>query len=289
MKRFFNVRESMVAILVMNMMILIMFLLFSAFISLTSVAYALLTIGLIFFLMSFTTKNYQNFKEKNFIERSELNQYGRNNLKLFLFLKSLLFGFLFVLTWLGWLWIFNALKIKNNLEIPVWSIIWKDFPFSYFFYFSLMEVMMIVLFTYVINHLIKQSTFIYGIIIMVAVYFLIFGSLLYEPLMPIIPEGETTNFLTWTNDKDINKILMIVNNVFFPWSIFDTYGKLILVNTNKLHNLSKDINWFNMSHMNERVNSTYGKYYETVPWISYVFSFTPIIAIEIHSKIIAKN
>jgi len=51
-----------------------------------------------------------------------------------------------------------------------------------YFYYGVMEVMMIIVFGYVINHFISSTTLIYGIIILTSIYLVIFSGLLYTPL-----------------------------------------------------------------------------------------------------------
>ena len=265
------VKEFLIIFLIANIITLIFLSLFVRFITLNKLSFALLTVSLTLFLLIFTSIQYRKYSGKNIIDRIIIKNGSLWKTKINIFLKLFFYGILYLIVWIIQVYIFSILGIGFNTHNPNQIIYWDKVHFEMYFYYGVMEVMMIIVFGYVINHFISSTTLIYGIIILTSIYLVIFSGLLYTPLRyKNIPSSISSNrkekALMWINNT--SHIRIFINTILFPWSSFDLFGKNIFLGLNKV----KDIHWFDMSHMNEYANTTYGYFFENITWIPFVIS-----------------
>jgi len=78
-----------------------------------------------------------------------------------MFLKIFVYGVIYLLIWLFQFYIFYLFGIGFNPEITAQLIIWKNVYYGIYFYYGILEIVMIIIFGYVINHFVKSVTLIY--------------------------------------------------------------------------------------------------------------------------------
>ena len=82
-----------------------------------------------------------------------------------------------------------------------------------FFFFGFSKVFMIVLFGYTINHLINNTSIIYGSIIVITIYIFILSSMFYYSFYPKNFGDEGIFFIHRDNSSNDG---IIINTILFP-------------------------------------------------------------------------
>ena len=211
----------------------------------------------------------------------EFTNTKKEEVKLKVFLFSFFYTFLVIFVWLFWLYIFNSLGIAST-DISGSTdkkIIWKDYYVNWCIIFATIQVFVIIVIAYFINNYIKNKNYVYGVIIAIIIYAIIFGSsFVYYGWYRII---NNEYYFVWSSDGLKSRIL--INTLVMPWSIYGILGKaLISVNNPSLH-----FNGFNMSQMNNLGNLTFGKAYSLLIWVPvmYLSFFTMVTIFHNKSKI----
>ena len=264
-RNIFKIKESLIIILASFLVALTFISLFIYFLPIKTIIFTLLTLSLTFFSLTFTTIQYQKYSRGNIVKRTTFNNIYVWQLKIYLFLKILIFSIIYLVIWLFLFYIFWLFGIGFNPEISSQLIIWKNVHYSLYFYYGIMEIISIIIFGYVINHFLPTIILIYGAIVIISIYLLVFGGLFYSTLRTRTIDGAKR--LVWINDN--NHLRLFFNGVFLPWSNFDLFGKNVFWG---LSSGKKQMNWFDMSYMNQYANTTYGYFFENITWIPFVIS-----------------
>ncbi len=265
--------------MIINIEILIFLSIFGEFSNLLEINFNLLTISITLFLMVLVTQNYQKLKQKNFENRMLLMNENKRKREIKLFLKMIFYGFIFVLFWIFYIYLFNEINFGFNSKKPNKTMDWSIFPWSLYFYYGLAQTMMIIVFTYVINNVVKNVSIIYGIIIGITVYLFINGYLFGLPLTTRDIEGIDNQWLVWGNNNSGNEVF--INTILLPWTTFTLFGKAMFLKSRIAAHNYKEINWFDMSHMNDYLHTDYGYFYSSITWSPYIFSIIPLIIVKV--------
>ncbi len=259
-------------LIIINFIIIFFLSIFTIIVPLVTIAFGILTVALTFFLSSLTTFNYQKINKEVMMKRIAISKYKKSSLKTKMFLELFFYGFLFLIFWILYVYLFSLKGFGVNQSIPSQIIDWTRFSFLMYFYYGVAEVMMIIVFFYLVNHLVKNKNIIYIFIFASTLYLLIFSGLIYHYLG--VKKINHEYFLTWKTDK--YKTGVMINTFLFPWSSFDLFGKNLFYSSS-FGTGAHNINWFDMSHMNIGNNTTYGIFFKTITWNPFIISFTPFV------------
>ncbi len=267
-----TLKKFIFSLIIINLIIVFFLSIFLVIRPLIMIAFGMLTVSLTLFLASLTTINYQKTSKKTMLKRVFLSKYKIKAFKAKMFLELLFYGILFVAIWLLYVYWFSLEGWGVNQEDLTQVINWTKFSFLMYFYYGVAEVTMIIVFFYLINHLVKRANLVYMIIIITIFYLLTYSSLTYHSLS--IRKIDNEYYLSWRSDQ--NKWRIIINTFLLPWSSFDLFGKnLFFVASEKSH--AHNINWFDMSHMNVKNHTTYGGFFKTITWNPFIISFLPFL------------
>ena len=192
-------------------------------------------------------------------------------------LKVIYFGILFVIVWLGWIWIFSQFNIGIKPSVENQLIVLKNFNFLMYFYYGIVSSFFIIIFGYLINHFVKNKTIIYGIIIIVFLYLFALGNFFYFPLR--VRKYNDVNYFTFIHNK--GNLRISFNSIIFPWTSFGLFGKILF------HNLYKGklvVKWFDLSKINYFYDTHYSLLIKNLVWTPCLIRFFYFVIIKITSK-----
>ena len=247
----------------------IVFLLSFALIILTlpEIAFGILEVNLFFWLMIISTKKYQHYSEENLLKRFEVNSFKKQRLKIILFFYLIFMGLFIISVFLLWVYIFSFFTLDYNIfgtYIPPINFSASYFSYDAYYYFSFLEVIIIVGFSYMVNNLLKtRKQMIYGIIIILFIYMFLFGNIFYNYFWKkTIGENQ---YLFWIGKERIVGVTM--KSIITPWASLGMWGKMIFRFS---YSNTVSLLWFDISHLNE--NLQYNTYCNNLFWITIIWS-----------------
>lgn len=196
--------------------------------------------------------------------KGRLSIIGKNKLYLHvnIFILIFIFGIVLIGSYLLTVFTLDHIITLNTASNNFKNLSWLRFDFYFFFLIASIELIMIFIFIYFLNHLIKNKNALWGIIICVSIYLLIFGNLFIS--FTQIQEVEGKAYISMVSDQYKNKIL--VHSIIFPWTSFGMIGKNLFAYTG-----TSSLDYFNLNHINDFMGTTYSNYYKTLEWSSIGF------------------
>ncbi len=276
-KIFYSLKKFILLIIVISIIDVVFLSTMTIVRPLDKLAFGLLTIALTLFISIFTTIKYKKLNQELFLKRVVVSKHKRISIKAKAFLEILFYGVVFITVWLMYVYLFN-LKGWGHITQKKFLIDWSKFSFHMYFYYSFMEVIMIAIFFYLLNHFIKKQTLVFLIIIATIFYLLVFSCIFYHPLRLEKQVIDDEYYFTWS--KNINKTRIIINTFLFPWSALELFGKNLFY-VSEHQRLFLHANWFDMSHMNDFYHTDYGIFFKTITWNPFVISFLPFFFVSL--------
>ncbi len=271
MKKWFWSKRALMILLMMNALIFLFLGTLLLFFSIEDQAYVLLEISMLIFTVSLTTYIYSEYNRETLLKRIRINNQTKKALQVNLFAIVFIWGIIYILVWLlwvyllsisGWSFVNSSVLITGNDEI-----IWSNVVLEMYFYLAICELLIIITFAYFLNHFIKRKLFLYGILIALGVYLLIFQDFYGFSNLWLKSKDGIGNFY-WRNDNAKAKIAF--QSFFLPWTQFGLFGKNLFLRTDIVYD---KINWFHLSNMNDRYATTFSSIYENILWIPFVYGF----------------
>ncbi len=196
--------------------------------------------------------------------KGRLSMVGRNKLYLHIniFTVVFIFGAVLIAAYLLTVIVLDHVMTLNTTIENSNRFGWHQFDFHFFFIIASIELVMIFIFNYFLNHLVKNKNVFWGIIVLVSIYLLLFGNLFVDYTQ--IHETNGKAYISMVSDKYKRKIL--VHSIIFPWTSFGMIGKNLFSYTG-----TSSLNYFNLNHINDFFGTTYSSYYKTIEWTSIGF------------------
>ncbi len=277
-KIFYSLKKFIILILVISIIDIVFLSTMTIIRPLVKIAFGLLTIALTLFISIFITIKYKKLNQELFLKRVVVSKHKKITVKAKAFLEILFYGVVFITVWLMYVYLFN-LKGWGHETGELIFIDWSKFSFHMYFYYSFMEVIMIAIFFYLLNHFIKKQTLVFLIIIATFFYLLVFSCIFYHPLRLENQVIDDEYYFSWS--KNINKTRIIINTFLFPWSALELFGKNVFYVSAGWTKPPVSVNWFDMSHMNDFHHTDYGIFFKTITWNPFVISFLPFFLVSL--------
>ncbi len=275
---FINVKKKIFIMAMIGLTSFLLLLLFISLFSLISIGFSVLTIGLTFVISSLTTLSYQKNNQDVLLKRISISKYNLNFLKLKMFLEIFFYGLFYVIFWLFLVYFFSLKEWGVDPTIDHEVIVWNNFSFIMYFYYGSMEVIMIIIFFYLLNHFLNNINLIYIFIIGVTIYFIVYATLVYNTI-----QIRTYNdYAIWCWIDDNKKTRIIINTILFPWSSLSMFGENVFYSASKIAGKVNNVHWFSMKNMNVINNTTYGYFFTTIIWNPFVISFVPFLMVNFY-------
>ena len=172
---------------------------------------------------------------------------------------------------------------QSPLTISIDQIYWENVALGAYFYLAICELIIIIAFSYFLNHFIKHKLFIYGIVIALAVYLLIFQDF-YGFSNLWLKEKDGIGTFYWRNDA--SKFKVGFQSFFLPWTQFGLLGKNLFLRTDIIYD---QINLFHLTGMNDYYHTTFSSIYENITWIPFVYGIALVTIPTIHGAFKKQN
>ena len=204
----------------------------------------------ILFGLSYTTYIYQKYNNESFIKITEMNDLSPTNFKLLLVMLALLGSIIIWSTYLGIFFIFeilglmsygNIVGMQGVVLMPVeWSLIFSTSSKWWYLYSATMEISLLVAFGYFINRIFKDSTIVFGIIIIVSFWYLLYNGFISGYKFYILDSGTG-----WINKARPSNMTMI-SFILMPWSQIGIMSKSFY---RIVYDTGGNVNWFDYSNL----------------------------------------
>lgn len=259
-KTFFNI-DNLAKIIWMNLSIVIFLSVMGTIITIQEFGFGALEVLLTFWMLTLTTIFYQQYSKPNLLKRLELENSNKNLLQINLFGVVFAYGIMFSVFYLFWAY-FYSIYIETNANIAgttLSPIEWQSFCFDRYFFFTIAEILVLIIFGYFLNHFIKNVNYIYSIILFYVIYLVVFGNMILVYLT--VSKVDGNNYVVWSSENYKNRI--IFNSFIAPWSSIGIWGKTVFKNTNVQFEL------YDFSYINKNVD--YGNYFISLSWTPYLY------------------
>lgn len=280
MRKWFFSKRALAILLIMNCLIFLFLGTILLFFSIEEQAYVLLEISMLVFTVALTTYIYSEYNRKALLKRIKINNKTKKALQLNLFLIVFIWGIIYISIWLLWVYLLANSRWdfvhQSPMTISIDQIYWENVALEMYFYLAICELMIIITFAYFLNHFIKRKLFIYGIVIGLSIYLLIFQDF-YGFSNLWLKEKDGIGSFYWRIDKSKAKVAF--QSFFIPWTQFGLFGKNLFLRTDIVYD---HINWFHLTNMNERYATTFSSIYENITWIPFVYGAVFIIIPTLH-------
>ncbi len=286
-KIFYSLKKFILLIIVISIIDVVFLSTLTIIRPLVKIAFGILTIALTLFISFFTTIKYKKLNQELFLKRIVVSKHKKISIKAKAFLEILFYGVVFITVWLMYVYLFNLKGWGSEWRRQTGELIfidWSKFSFHMYFYYSFMEVIMIIIFFYLLNHFIKEQTLVFLIVIATVFYLLVFSCIFYHPLKLERQTIDNEFYFSW--NKNIGKTRIIINTLLFPWSALELFGKdLFYVGSSWVKPPEPVppviVNWFDMSHMNDLYHTDHGIFFKTITWNPFVISFLPFFLVSL--------
>ncbi len=204
--------------------------------------------------LSYTTTLYKKYSDVNYIKINELHGKSKNKIKFTVFMVLVTWLFILTFTYLIEFVIYDysgLLRSKNafgNGGSAIWRLNdWYNTHssgFYYGFYAIVFTIFMVIFYSTLINHFIKNRTLILGINLLIIIYILLFGYIIGHP--QLAADGKlTTDGYTWRQP---------LNFIIVPWTqvgVFADAGWFggDVNNVKTSHLFFENINYWDYSEM----------------------------------------
>ncbi len=211
-------------------------------------SYSTLEMILVILLLTSTTSMYLRYRNEVFLKLNELNFYNKHRLKIILFLVlsiegiviCILYFALFILAqWINLIDSSSYWALGNDGDLSFREIFInsKD-SYLYLIYALYFEIIILIIFTYTLNHFTKNRFLLNGLIVLIIIYSMFFGNVIDSRIQAIQINGYY--YLTII---DYN-FRTLFNAIVMPWNQVGMIGKKVFNNSEYLQ-----INWFDYSQM----------------------------------------
>ena len=260
---------------ILMVIFLSLFLLFfwNLILSEAEVFFSPLEMELILVGLLFTTVLYKKYNNNIFLKMGEINSKSKNSIKINLFLISLLqlfvitvifYALFFPILYLGLLSDTNFAGSGKGINTELLSE--NKSIVLMLFYYALLESLIIITYAYFMNHYIKNSSIIFGIIIFLIVYNILFGTTTMSGIIRV-KTFDDGSFLTKVKELTIfRKIGLVIT----PWMQVGYFADAVLYSDSGI--TLPLLSWWNYSYMDS---------YRFLLWTPFlfmvVFTFTPLL------------
>lgn len=242
---------------------------FISFFAIETIAYFLLEIGLFVYIFFNLSNYYQKYSNNFFLKLSRFNSLSKNNIKSSAFLAIFLYGLIYIFVWLILIFLYSKIPsnfINNNFGRLNDPLNWNSIEVNIYFYLSISELMIMMFFSYFVNHFIKKQFLLSFVLSIFLIWSIFFGNL-NRFLVRFINE-ENISMFYWNEGMILPNWFVNTNSIFMPWTQFGLLGINIFRNTESYYLNSTTTNWFELIQL---IDGDHWIFYQYINWIGYLW------------------
>ncbi len=257
-RKAFTIKGIMVTLIWINFMIFF----WNIFLGAMDGFYLQLTVIMLATVTVVETYLYQKASNKVILKFQTINNNKKLKVSIYLFLITFLYAWVTLLLFFGFIWMyqyFNVLNINtisNNGDIYISFINNSSNWWIFLFYQFNLLILLVIIFVYFLNHFIKMSSFVYGVMMILAMFSL--TSFLANPLILWMRQIDGTYvFVLSSKTPKIGRLLLSL--IISPWMITQPFIMKIIMESNGIATF-QNVNYFDYSNLGVYANLSW------IPW-----------------------
>ncbi len=220
---------------------------YSLIFSAEEMSYSTLEILQVTIILASTTSLYSRYKNIFFVKMNKMQYSKKIYMKLSLFWVLFAEGILIIVIYILTLYVASILNIvDSNSFIAIGNdgaielqLLWSESKNSYLFfiYAIILEIVLIILFSYTVNHFIRNRNVLIGTVFLIIFYSMWFGNVIAGRMSTV--DIDEVTYLVVSNLS----LETLLNAIFLPWNQVGMIAKF------SLNDEFMNVNWFDYSQM----------------------------------------